>query len=390
MDRRPSSPDQQLEAIGQSEAFLDLQERISLAARTDRPVIFVGERGTGKELAAARLHLLSDRWNQPYITVNCASLTPTLIESELFGHEAGSFTGATRLRKGRFEFAHGGTLFLDEVANIPMTVQEKILRVVEYGRMERVGSSSTQRVDVRLVSATNADLRAMAQAGSFRADLLDRLSFEVITLPPLRERMTDILVLARHFARRMASELGMETTPEFTDAACETLLAYPWPGNVRGLKNVVERMVYRSEGAPIDRIVFDPFDSPWTPEGRPPAATSSAAASSADTSIGNGGEDIAGNGDMGGGQDSGSRPQTTQNPAAAPTAASPAASPLASIDALPLESAVRAYEVRRLRDALRTCRFNQRRAAERLGLTYHQFRGYYRKYKTELIDDAAS
>ncbi len=261
-----------------------------------------------------------------------------------------------------------------------MTVQEKILRVVEYGRMERVGSSSTQRVDVRLVSATNADLRAMARAGSFRADLLDRLSFEVITLPPLRERMTDILVLARHFARRMASELGLETAPEFTDAACETLLAHPWPGNVRGLKNVVERMVYRSEGAPIDQIVFDPFDSPWTPEGRPLAATSSTGG----PPIPN---DDADNGEKDGVQDPGSGPHTTTIPLTAPP---PAVASVPEIDALPMESAVRAYEVRRLRDALRVCRFNQRRAADRLGLTYHQFRGYYRKYKTELIDDAAS
>jgi psp operon transcriptional activator len=333
------------QAIGQSEAFLALQERISRAAGTERSVIFIGERGTGKELAAARLHLLSARWNQPYVTLNCASLSPTLIESELFGHEAGAFTGATRLRKGRFEIADGGSLFLDEIGNIPMTVQEKILRTVEYGRMERVGSSTTLTVDARLIAATNVDLRAEARAGRFRQDLLDRLSFEVIVLPPLRERREDIATLAEHFARRMAAEMGREAAPEFGKEARGALTEHDWPGNVRELKNVVERMVYRCDGGTIERIDFDPFDSPWLP---------------------------------------GARGKTERDAATTGDGREGADEPGSETNALPLAEAVRALELRRMREAMEAARFNQRRAAELLGLTYHQFRGYYRKYQDEL------
>jgi psp operon transcriptional activator len=349
------------QAIGQSEAFLVLQERISRAARTERPVIFIGERGTGKELAAARLHLLSVRWNQPYVTLNCASLTPTLIESELFGHEAGAFTGATRLRKGRFEMADGGSLFLDEIGNIPMTVQEKILRTVEYGRMERVGSSNTLTVDARLIAATNVDLREEAKAGRFRQDLLDRLSFEVIVLPPLRARREDIVPLAEHFGRRMAAEMGREAAPRLRESARAALLDYDWPGNVRELKNVVERMVYRTEGETIETIEFDPFASEWMPV----SAKREAAVEEDECS----------------GEDSGER----EEEARAHTEGSGDGGG-SDLDALPLAEAVRALELRRMREALEAARFNQRRAAELLGLTYHQFRGYYRKYQEELAD----
>ncbi len=319
------------QALGQSEAFLELQERISMAARTSRPVIFIGERGTGKELAAARLHMLSPRWSQPYVTLNCAALSPTLIESELFGHEAGAFTGALRQRKGRFEIADGGSLFLDEVANIPPPVQEKILRVVEYGQMERVGSSSGLVVGVRLIAATHADLPAMARAGDFRQDLLDRLSFEVITLPPLRARRDDIPILAEHFARRMASEMGYEAAPPLTERATAMLLDHDWPGNVRELKNVIERMVYRSGGEPIDDVVFNPFESEW-----------------------------------------------------AHHASDPVDPPEGGPSNMPLTDEIAELELRRLREALEASRYNQRQAAERLGLTYHQFRGYYRKYQDQI------
>jgi psp operon transcriptional activator len=299
-------------------------------------------------LAAARLHLLSHRWNQPYVTLNCASLSPTLIESELFGHEAGAFTGATRLRKGRFEMADGGTLFLDEIANIPMTVQDKILRTVEYGRMERVGSSTTMTVDARLVAATNVDLRESARAGTFRQDLLDRLSFEVIVLPPLRARREDILPLAEHFARKMAAELGLERAPRLSEAARAALLSHGWPGNVRELKNVVERMVHRCEGERIEAIVFDPFESPWMPKAAPSA-------------------------------------ETAKPEAACPSGAAAGETPREAPESdLPLVEAVQDLERRRLRDALEAARFSQRRAAELLGLTYHQFRGYYRKYAKAL------
>jgi psp operon transcriptional activator len=336
-------------AIGESDAFLALQERISQAAAVERSVILIGERGTGKELAAARLHLLSPRWNRPYVTLNCSSLAPSLIESELFGHEAGAFTGAMRQRQGRFELADGGSLFLDEVADIPRPAQEKILRVVEYGRFERVGGSRTIETDVRLIAATNKDLRRLAAEGRFRNDLLDRLSFEVITLPPLRARRDDILLLARHFARRMATELGLDTPPHFSSRAEATLLAHDWPGNVRELKNVTERMVYRCAGETIDEVVLDPFESPH----RPHAMTETQSKSVA------------------------SRPGKSP---AMPSA------PFDDLVELPLKQAVEELRIRRMRRALEQMRFNQREAARALGLTYHQFRGYYRKYEKRLSD----
>jgi psp operon transcriptional activator len=194
--------------IGQSGAFLDAVERASRAAPLRRPVLVIGERGTGKELIAERLHRLSSRWDEPLVTLNCAAMPETLIEAELFGHEAGAFTGATRARAGRFEEADRGTLFLDELGTLSMGAQERLLRAVEYGEVTRIGASRPIRVDVRIVAATNEDLPRMAGQGKFRADLLDRLSFEVITLPPLRARVGDVAMLAEHFARRMASELG--------------------------------------------------------------------------------------------------------------------------------------------------------------------------------------
>jgi len=345
------SPDEH-RALGESEAFLNMQERVSRAAATDRPVILIGERGTGKELAAARLHLLSPRWGQPYVTLNCASLTESLIESELFGHEAGAFTGAVRLRKGRFEIANGGTLFLDEIATLPVTVQEKILRVVEYGQMERVGSSETRRVDVRLVAAANVDLRALARSGRFRQDLLDRLSFEIITLPPLRHRGDDILLLAEHFARQMTHELSLDFIPEFSPPAREALMNYTWPGNIRELKNVVERMVYRATGPVIDQIVFDPFE-PGEPLAAPPRET-------AQKESGDGTRAVA--------------DQATAQPVSA-------LPPELATMALP--QAVRALETYRVRHALQECRFNQRKAAARLGITYDQLRNVLRRHKDE-------
>jgi psp operon transcriptional activator len=328
------------EALGQSEAFLDFQERLSAVAPVERPVLLLGERGTGKELAAARLHFLSGRWGEALVTLNCAALAPTLIEAELFGHEAGAFTGAARARPGRFEAADGGTLFLDELGNIPRQAQEKILRAVEYGCFERVGSSAAVAVDVRLVGATHADLPALAAAGRFMRDLLDRLSFEVLRLPPLRERAGDVPLLAAHFAARMAHELGRSAPPDFSPDALAALEAHPWPGNVRELKNVVERAVYRCPADTVETIVFDPFveagaaaDAP-----APPAPAGQTAA-------------------------------PPEPPAPGPSLATP------------LKDQVRALETDLLRAALREARHNQRRAAEILGLTYHQFRGLYRKHR---------
>jgi psp operon transcriptional activator len=326
------------EALGQSEPFLEFQERLSRVASINRPVLILGERGTGKELAASRLHYLSGRWQGPFIALNCSALPATLIEAELFGYEKGAFTGAGQRRTGRFEAAHGGTLFLDEIGTIPMEVQEKILRVVEYGMFERVGSSSAIRVDVRIVAATNADLPGMAAEGRFKQDLLDRLSFEVLHLPPLRERKEDILLLANHFAAAMSFELGQEEIPWFDETAEAALEAHSWPGNVRELKNVVERAVYRADEMPIREIVFDPFVG-----GRPQA------------------------------------PAIRQQPAAK------SGVPVISLGEKPLAEAVWELKVQMLEAALEQSRYNQRLAADRLGITYHQFRGLYRQYKKSSI-----
>ena len=327
------------EALGQSEVFLEFQERLSRVAQVNRPVLLIGERGTGKELAISRLHYLSQRWQGPLVALNCAALSPTLIESELFGYEEGAFTGATRRRAGRFETANAGTLFLDEIGQIPIEVQEKILRVVEYGSFERVGSSQPSQVDVRIIGATNVDLIMLATAGRFKRDLLDRLSFEVLFLPPLRERKEDILLLANHFAARMAFELGRTEVPGFSDEAIIALERYPWPGNVRELKNVVERAVYRSDSEVITTIVFDPFQAPF------------------------------GNGLAAAVEQPSQQGTETKVPAVNECADKP------------LAEAVRELEIRLLRQALKDAKYNQRKAAQILGLTYHQFRGLYRKYE---------
>ncbi|MBI2423597.1 MAG: phage shock protein operon transcriptional activator [Candidatus Hydrogenedentes bacterium] len=333
------------EAMGQSEAFFDFQERLSGVAAVDRPVLIIGERGTGKELAARRIHYLSRRWQEPLVELNCAALSPTLIESELFGHESGAFTGATRLRRGRFELGDGGTLFLDELGNIPVEVQEKILRVVEYGRFERVGGTEPVNVNVRIVGATNADLPALADAGQFMRDLLDRLSFEVLYVPPLRERQEDIMLLANHFALRMAMELGREEAPEFSEEVERALESHVWRGNVRELKNVVERAVYRARSTRIEKVMFDPFQSVFEHQLEGPSRPINAA------------------------------------PAPGAMAASSRAETPAPGNGLDFNAAVEALERRLLREALEATRFNQRRAADRLQLTYHQFRGLYRKYQ---------
>ncbi|MEF1262230.1 phage shock protein operon transcriptional activator, partial [Vibrio harveyi] len=231
--------------IGESPAFLAVLDKVSQLAPIERPVLIIGERGTGKELIAQRLHYLSKRWDKPLLSLNCATLSEGLIDSELFGHESGSFTGSKGKRKGRFERAEGGTLFLDELATAPLLVQEKLLRVIEYGEYERVGGHTALNADVRLVCATNADLPKLAEQGDFRADLLDRLAFDVIMLPPLRERKEDILSLAEHYAIKMCRELQLEYFVGFTEQAQQSLLDYEWPGNVRELKNVIERAIYR-------------------------------------------------------------------------------------------------------------------------------------------------
>ena len=253
-------------AIGNSEVFLDFQKRLAQVALVNRSVLILGERGSGKEMAAKRLHYLSSRWAGNLVTVNCATLAPSLIESELFGYEKGAFTGANETRKGRFEEAQGGTIFLDEIGLIPLNVQEKLLRVVEYGTFERVGSSVTHETDVRIIGATNSDLVKMVEEGRFKADLLDRLSFEVLYIPPLRYRGGDILELANFFAQKMAMECNLEQAPYFSADVQDIMLRYRWPGNVRELKNTVERAVYRSGGGEITSIELDPFKNPFKAE----------------------------------------------------------------------------------------------------------------------------
>lgn len=337
--------------IGESTAFLDAVERASAAALLERPVLVIGERGTGKELIAERLHRLSQRWSGPLVTMNCAALPETLIEAELFGHEAGAFTGATKVREGRFEEADGGTLFLDELATLSMAAQERLLRAVEYGEVTRIGSNRALRVNVRIVAATNEHLPSLVDRGKFRADLLDRLSFEVVTLPPLRERTGDVDVLADFFGRRMAAELGWSRWPGFSDTARGLLASYRWPGNVRELRNVTERAVYRwgMEDKPVEDIIFDPFNSPWMPKpGQGVVEPSPAVAVPA---------------------------QSTEHPNQPPPANDDDA---AIID---MKAAMEKYERGMLDNALEKCRYNQRAAAKALSLSYDQFRHALRKHK---------
>ena len=316
--------------LGEANAFVEVLEQVSQLAKLNKPVLVIGERGTGKELIAHRLHYLSNRWQGPFISLNCAALNENLLDSELFGHEAGAFTGAQKRHLGRFERADGGTLFLDELATAPMLVQEKLLRVIEYGHLERVGGSQPLRVDVRLVCATNDDLPALAAAGKFRADLLDRLAFDVVQLPPLRQRQQDIMLLAEHFAIQMCRELSLPLFPGFSEHARAALLGYSWPGNVRELKNVVERSVYRhgSGQDELDEIIINPFAK---------------------------------------------RSEPLDDEVTAP------ASELPSLP-LDFKSWQHQQEKTLLEMALKQGRFNQRKAADLLGLTYHQLRGMLKKH----------
>ncbi len=323
------------QVIGQSGPFLDALERASRAAALDRPVLVIGERGTGKELVAERLHRLSGRWDQPLVVMNCAALPETLIEAELFGHEAGSFTGASKGRAGRFEEADGGTLFMDELGTLSMAAQDRLLRAVEYGEITRIGSSRAIRVDVRIVAATNEHLPDRVERGTFRADLLDRLSFEVVTLPPLRARPGDILVLADFFGRRMSAEIGRDEWPGFGPNAVDMLMEYRWPGNVRELRNAVERSVYRWErpGA-IDHVEIDPFASPYRPQSPVKAAASAA--------------------------DEGTK--RSEEPA------------LTDDSGDDFKTRVNRFERQLLTRAMADARYNQRTCADALGLTYDQLR----------------
>ncbi|EMM6940386.1 phage shock protein operon transcriptional activator [Morganella morganii] len=313
--------------IGIDNTFLDALEKVSRLAKIARPVLICGERGTGKELFAHRLHYLSPRWDEPFIALNCAALNDNLLDSELFGHESGAFTGAQRRHQGRFERADGGTLFLDELGTAPLTVQEKLLRVIEYGEFERVGGQQTLKADVRIVCATNADLPALAAEGKFRADLLDRLAFDVINIPPLRERPRDLTELAGHFAVQMCQEMGTPFFAGFSPHALQQMQSYHWPGNIRELKNVIERSLYRQGDTTglLAELVINPFVTAPGP--------------SADT---------------------------------------------ASRSLPPLPFSLKQWQHTQEKDALdaalQRAQFNQREAAQLLNLTYHQFRGLLKKH----------
>jgi two-component system, NtrC family, response regulator AtoC len=224
---------------------------IDKVARTSATVLLLGESGTGKEVAARTVHELGSRAGKPFMAINCAALSETLLESELFGHEKGAFTGATERKRGRLELADGGTFFLDEVGELKAELQAKLLRVLQERRFERVGGSRTLEVDVRWVAATNRDLRAMIDAGTFREDLYHRLAVFPIKLPPLRERKADLIPIAKNLLHRVASDLG-RSVPHLTPAAEQRLLAATWRGNVRELANALERAAILADGNVID------------------------------------------------------------------------------------------------------------------------------------------
>ncbi|MAJ27623.1 MAG: phage shock protein operon transcriptional activator [Halieaceae bacterium] len=320
--------------IGESHALNTALDHISNLAGIDRSILVTGERGTGKEIAANRLHFLSSRWQGPFIKLNCASLPETLLDSELFGYEPGAFTGARRSHQGRFERADEGTLLLDELGTMPLALQEKLLRVIEYGELERVGGSQTIKVDVRIVAATNADLPTMATKGKFRWDLLDRLTFDVVNMPPLRTRDGDITLLAEHFAVRFAAESGWHHFPGFSPNAKGELHRYHWPGNVRELRNVIERSLHRQgeDGEQIAELVINPW------------------------------------------------PDRPIEKSDTPTPETPSRNDLNSELPGDLRAALDQQEASWLEQALSQTAHNQKQAAALLGLSYDQIRGLMRKH----------
>ena len=315
--------------VGESPPVRAVLSKIERVAPVPRPVLVLGPRGTGKELVARAIHTLSPRASEPFITINCAAVPENLLESELFGHEQGAFTGATKQKEGKFELADGGTLFLDEIGNMSMEFQAKILRVLEYQRFERVAGSESIQVNVRVIAATNADLKAAIAAGTFRADLYDRLAFEVITLPPLAERMSDVPVLAQYFLSLFRQEVAGITVKEIAPEAFARLARYDFPGNVRELKNVVERAIYMAQG---EKLTAADVDGALPPEAH---------------------------GDSG------------PVPVVAGFVDDPGKS---------LVERVEAFEAYLCKDALERTRFVQKEAAAALGLSYDQFRQRYRKY----------
>jgi DNA-binding NtrC family response regulator len=302
--------------VGESPQILEVLRQIKRVAKIPRPVLIVAERGTGKELVARAIHEASGRASKPFVVINCAAATETLLESELFGHERGAFTGANSLAYGKFEQADGGTLFLDEIGNMSLLFQQKVLRVVEYGTFTRVGGSKEIRSSARVLAATNADLREAIRQGRFLQDLYDRLSFEVLRVPPLRQREGDIEILARHFLSEFMREIPSLGGKHLSREAIEVLRRYPFPGNVREMKNIIERAAYRDTE---NEITPSDIDMP-----APPISAAS----------GSGG----------------------------------------------FEDRVEGFKRQLVLDALAQAKGNQAQAARSLGLSYHQFRYHLRKH----------
>ncbi len=304
--------------VGESPQIQEVIRRIERVARIPRPVLITGERGTGKELVARAIHEAAGGQNRPFVAVNCAAFTDALLESELFGHEKGAFTGADSLVHGKFEQAAGGTLFLDEIGNMSLPFQQKILRVVEYGTFNRVGGRSELTTDARLITATNAPLEQKMESGVFMRDLYDRISFEIIRVPPLREREGDVELLARHFLEGFMREIPVLAGKRLAPSAISALRRYSFPGNIRELKNIIERAAYRdvtNEITPEDiGLLAEPGDAGQVP-GRN------------------------------------------------------------------FQEKVDNFSQRLILSALENAGGNQAQAARLLGLTYHQYRYYYQKYQ---------
>jgi len=339
--------------IGQSESFHALLDRVSDAASLDKPVIVVGERGTGKEMIASRLHFLSPRWEAQFVKVNCAAFTDEMLDRELFGE---TFMDGQEDTNGRFYEADGGTIFLDNIDTLSPRLQEKLMRAVEYGEYEAGGEAYTQQVDVRIVTATGKDLPAAVAQGEFRVDLVDRLAFDVITIPPLRYRPEDVAPLAEHFGRKIAGALGAESFPGFTPEVMVEMETRQWAGNVRELKAVIERNVAQaflkdeSLSTPISSLTFDPFDGPYRLRDAAPAPVAAPIYKESN------------------------EPVDAPPPIAAP-----------EIPAIPDSKAsfaerVMTFERRLIDEAMKISDGHQGKAAEHLELTYHSFRGLLRKH----------
>ena len=341
--------------IGQSDSFHALLDRVSNAASLDRPVIVVGERGTGKEMIASRLHFLSPRWEAQFVKVNCAAFTDTMLDRELFGE---TFMDGRDDTNGRFYEADGGTIFLDNIDVLSSRLQEKLMRAVEYGEYEAGGEAHTQQVDVRIVTATGIDLPAAVARGEFRVDLVDRLAFDVITIPPLRYRPEDVAPLAEHFGRKIAGALGADSFPGFTPEMMVEMETRPWPGNVRELKAVIERNVAQaflndeSLSTPIASLQFDPFEGPYRLRDPAPTVTDNTAIYK----------------------------ESLVHPINTPDNETLQTPPPATDTKASFAERILTFERRLIDEALKLSEGHQGKAAAHLDLTYHSFRGLLRKH----------